>query len=95
MLNCKKGKTKIDSEINGVLEEMEHMSSATDEYSTSAKNLETLYRARNLAKEREIDVNKVITAGAYLAGIAMILLFESYGGIITTKALSFIPKGRV
>lgn len=95
MFKRKKDYVDIDLEIHNVLEEMKHMSSTSEGYSKAASNLEILYRAKGCVNNHDIDVNKLITAGAYLAGIVMILAFEGSGNVIATKALSFIPKGRV
>jgi hypothetical protein len=84
----------LQDEINSILEEMASEQPDTDKYSREADNLEKVCRAKSYEHNSPIDINTIITAAASLGGIVLILNYEKLG-VVTSKALSFIPKLRV
>lgn len=87
-------KNTVDDEIDAVLEEMAIEHGDTDRYKKLADNLRTLYEIKATSKKTKIDPNTLITAGASLAGILLVLHYEKVD-VIATKALGFIPKVRL
>lgn len=87
-------KNTVDLEIDALLEEMAVEHGDTDKYKKLADNLKTLYEIKATSKKTRIDPNTIVTAGASLAGILLVLNYEKVD-IITTKALGFIPKVRL
>lgn len=84
-------RTKLEKEIDLVLDEMSSVNSDTEKYTTMAKNLETLNRIKN---ERKVKPETYINGIVYFGGLCLILGFEK-ANIITSKALGFVIKGRV
>ena len=93
MLFNKKNKVTIDKEIDNLLSAMETVDPASDEYQTLAKNLETLAKAKSYDKQRYVDKTTLLYVAGNLLGIAIIVGYER-AGVITSKALSFVLKGR-
>jgi hypothetical protein len=83
----------IDPLIAECLGQMEHIDEATDEYTKMAQNLKTLVEAKAAEpKPKKLDVNTVAVIAANLAGIAMILIAEKSGSIVTSKGMNFVMK---
>lgn len=82
----------IQKAIDQVLTEMEDVTADSPEFAKMVDQLVTLTKALP-AKEAKVKLDTLITAGASLAGIIMILTFEK-AGIVTSKALSFVMKAR-
>jgi ribosomal protein L18E len=97
LFTTKKTKTKLEVEIDSVLETMSVWAPGSEEYTKMAENLERLYKSKALVKDEKIrfitpDTIAVIVGN--LLGIAMILHHERLE-VVTTKALGFVIKGRV
>lgn len=88
-----KKQNKIMQEIEYLHEELDNYDSASQEYSNIIKQIEVLYK---LDKEVKfvIDPNTALVVGANILGILMILGYER-AHVVTSKALSFVIKGRV
>lgn len=67
---------------------------ASERYTASIRNLETLERLRNKGFLECIDPNQIIGAVASIGGIFAILKFEKIG-VISSKAFSLISKIRL
>ncbi len=93
MIHLRK-KSKLDVVIDSITEKMLKLEPNSDEYTTMAKNLETISKAKSYEKERGIKPDTIILGVVNLIGIILILKHEQVD-IITTKALSFVLKGRV
>jgi hypothetical protein len=65
-----------------------------DLYSTMTENVERLYKAKSYEKTRGVSPDTIITVVGSLLGIILILGYEK-AGVITSKALGFVLKGRV
>lgn len=88
-----KKKHSLKREIESVLKRMSELSPDSDEYAKMAKNLETLYSAASKSKDK-VSLDTIVTVAGSLLGIILIINHEQTG-IITSKALGFIIKGRV
>jgi hypothetical protein len=87
-------RTKLEKEIDSVLEQMSAWTPDTEEYSAMSVNLEQLYKARAQERIHHISPDTIAVVAGNLLGIVLILNFEKTD-IIRTKALGFILKGRV
>lgn len=87
-------KDKFDQEIEAILDELQFHEKDSKEYAQIMNQLEKLVKAQDIRKNRRIKPDTLAQVGANLAGIGLILNFEKIG-VITTKALSFVVKGRV
>jgi len=63
-------------------------------YLDSANHLKVLYEIKAIEAKRSISPDTWAAVGANLLGILLILNYERLG-IITTKALTFVAKGRI
>lgn len=87
-------KTKLDEEIDSLLEEMKVVAGGSPEYSAMASNLATLYSAKAKNAERRVKMDTVLLVTVSLAEV-LLMLNKERTEIITSKALGFILKGRV
>ena len=86
-------KKPMQKEIESVLEKMATLSPDTEEYTVMARNLETLCSA-NSKNKSTMDLNTILVVTGNLVGILMIIYHEQTG-VVTSKALGFVLKGRV
>jgi len=92
-LFTKKKKQSVNKEIARVLTEMSKLEPNSKEYTMMANNLELLMSAIS-KKKAAISFDTVMTVVGSLGGIALIV-FSEETRVITSKALSFVVKGRV
>jgi len=92
-MNIFKKRHSLNKEIEIVLEKMSKVTPDSNEYTAMAKNLETLYSA-NSKSRNTVSLDTIVTVAGSLIGIILIINHEQTG-IITSKAMSFIIKGRV
>lgn len=85
---------KLDMEIDSVLEELQYHEKDSKEYAQILTQLEKLMKMQDMRKGRHLKPDTVAQIGANLAGIGLILNYEKLS-VITTKALSFVIKGRL
>lgn len=88
-----KKRYSLNKEIKNVLKRMSEVSPDSDEYAKMSKNLETLYSAASKSKDK-VSLDTIVTVAGSLLGIILIINHEQTG-IITSKAVGFIIKGRV
>jgi len=88
-------RSSIDKEIDNVIEVMSITKSDSDEYKNMATNLEVLMKGRSYNKDNTKVSKDIIVAGVF--GIIQILIIVGYehGHVLTSKAVSFVTKGRV
>lgn len=86
-----KSKTSLDKEIDKLVLELETHEPTSTEFGTIVERLSKLHKIQEDRKPESINPNTVLTIGANLAGILMIINYEHLG-VISTKAMSFIPK---
>lgn len=87
-------KTKLEVVIDSILDDMSKLEPNSDEYTDMANNLEKLLKAKSCEKLKGISPDTIAIVLGNLLGIVLILKHEKID-IITTKALSFVLKGRV
>lgn len=92
-MKFKKNKHTIDKEIDSLLNEMSNFDPMSNEYKILAENVERLAKAKSYDKQRYFDKTTVLYVMGSLMGIAMIVGYEK-AGVITSKALGFVLKGR-
>jgi len=84
----------VQKEIETVLVHMKTLKPESQEYTATAKNLETLCSANSKVKDQKVSWDTIITVAGSLVGIAIIIGYE-HTGVIMSKALGFVVKGRV
>jgi hypothetical protein len=87
-------KSKLENVVDSILDDMSKLEANSDEYTTMAENLEKLLKAKSYEKDRRISPDTIAIVAGNLIGIVLILKHEKID-IITSKALSFVLKGRV
>ena len=90
----KRKPTKLDEEIDRVLDWMRSEKPGSAEYTKMADNYKKLYEIKNGNRNDRIKPDTIATVGCNLIGIWLILNYEDLN-IITSKALGFVLKGRV
>jgi hypothetical protein len=86
--------TKLEKEIERVVESLKELSPNSAEYAEASKNLKTLHEAKSLNKLNFISKDTLVTAGVSLLSVLIIVGHESVSSI-TSKAVNFVIKGRV
>lgn len=85
--------TRLDQQIDTVLERMSEIEPYSEEHENLAKQIETLYKAKSLTKDDRVSADTKLQVAANLIGIAAILSHER-AHVVATKALSFVMKAR-
>lgn len=89
---------ELDSTITDLISAFAGLDDGSDEQTAAAQALKTLMEARtaDLASRHApiIDPNVLVSAAASLTGIIAILGFEK-ANVVTSKALSFVPKTKI
>lgn len=89
-----KQRTNLEKEIDNLLLRMECCAKIEEEYTAMAENLERLYKAKGYDTQSRISPDTIAIIAGNLLGILLIMNYER-AGIITTKAIGFVLKGRV
>lgn len=89
-------RTNLEKEIDQVLIDLSALPPQSKDYATIVMHLETLYKLKLEEKEKDhkIKPDAIIIVAGNLLGILLIMNYEKTN-VITTKALSFVLKGRV
>ena len=87
-------RSKLEKEIDVVLDELHRVPSDQPEYTIIADNLEKLYKIKNDEKSQKVKPDTYVNAIVYLGGIILVLWHEKTQ-IITGKAFSMLTKWRV
>lgn len=87
-------RTKLEKEIDDVLNEMIYQDKSSKEYAKNVEHLERLYKAKGYEKPSRISPDTMLIVAANLLGIILILKFEKLD-TITSRAVQFVLKGRV
>ena len=95
-LITKKEKPILDEEIERVIKLMSTVNPNSDEYTAMTKNLDTLTKAKGsvAATRRRVSPDVIVSGVFSLVSIGCILGYEQLH-VITSKAIGFIPRGRV
>lgn len=95
-LFAKKEKTKLEVEIDRVLDKLSTIDPVKHEYEYEVitDQLSRLHEAKSRDADNQVSMDTLAIIAGNLLGIGLILNYEK-ANIITTKALGFIIKGRV
>lgn len=91
--NTKKDESKLEQEIDSILERMKDMELQSDDYEVAVERLSALYRIQRDIPKWNVSPDTVAMVAGNLFGILLILKYEDMN-IITSKALGFVLKGR-
>lgn len=83
-----------EEEIERLVMLMKEFKPWSEEYKAMAEQVEVLARSLSYTKDKDVNKNTMISAGAALAQVWMILNYEQLN-VITTKALAFVGKVKV
>ena len=89
----KKEKTMLEKEIEEVLLDMKDMYVDSDEYEVALNHLSTLHEINSKEKKWNVSPDTMAVVAGNLLGIMLILKHEELN-VITSKAMSFVIKGR-
>ena len=81
--------TGLEKAIDQLLSEMANFSGDDDEYAKMVDQLDKLYKLKALDKPDRVDANTLAIVAGNLAGIIIIVGYESRN-VVTSKALGFI-----
>ena len=84
--------TLIEEEIEEVRRQMQTVPADSDEYAAMVKQLVELYKIKDPGLRDSTTLKDWIPVIASLAGISLIIVYESFGHSFTSKAASFIRK---
>lgn len=90
----KRGKSRLDQEIEDVLVILSGLKKSSVDYAATLEHLECLYKMKAMNAERCIKPDTILLVAANLAGILLILKYEKLDAI-TSKAIGFVSRGRV
>lgn len=88
----------LDESIETLIASLADLDKGEEKYAAKVADLKTLMELRSHDYEawdkRTVSPEVLVAAGAHILGIVMILGFEKRN-VITSKAMSFIPKIRM
>lgn len=84
---------KLLEAITRVMDEMATLDPESDEYTVLLAKLERLMNLKPDTGKREVSRDALIAAGAQLAGILTIVVYESKH-VLTSKAMSLITRSK-
>ena len=90
----RKKKSNIEKEMDLLLEVMRNVDPTSDGYTTMAKNLEVLSKAKESEKKNSTIANTRLVVGGSLVEVVLMLNYEKLG-VIASKVLGRILRGRV
>lgn len=92
-LTEKKEKTKLEQNIEQLERTLLATPPGSDAYREMVKELETLYAIKREERKNKVSKDTLALIAGNLVGIGMILSYEQLH-VISSKALSFVIKGR-
>ena len=84
----------MDDEVARMLKELSELPAGSKEYKAVAENLETICKARNYKPSSLVNWDTIVMATTNILGIILVLNYEQLH-VVTSKAMSFVGKGRV
>ena len=84
---------KLNAEMNRLLDEMDTIDTNSDEYAQLMTHLERVNKLRTQERPQRVSRDTMLVVLGNLAGIA-IIAFSERTTLLSTKALSFVPKAR-
>lgn len=92
-LRPKERPSALDPVIEDLVSELKGFDGTDENYRTAADNLKILLEAKALEpRRREMDPNVIAAVAGNLAGIVLVLAFETRGNVIASKAMNLIHK---
>lgn len=88
-----KSQAALDREITRLVDQLCSLPADSKEYAAVTDNIKILCEAREKKDPSSISTEMLLSIGANLIGLLVILNFEKTG-IITSKALSFLWKSK-
>lgn len=82
---------QISDEITHVLDRMKSIDPSQEEYTTLVNHIKILSEAQAKKPARMIDRDVLLTVGANLTGILLVLYFERFN-VVTSRAFSMILR---
>ena len=90
--------TKLDERINDLIDSLAGFEDGSEEQAAAITALKTLTELRAMERQTmrrpSVSPDVLVSAVASLAGIIAILSFEK-ANVVTSKALSFVPKPKI
>lgn len=81
----------IQQTIEAALKEAELHDPASEDYTTIARNVETLAKAKALGDSKKLSKDAILGAATSLAGIVAVLQYERLA-VVSSKAFGLIMK---
>lgn len=81
----------IQETIEAALKEAELHDPASEDYTTIARNVETLAKAKALGESKKLSKDAILGAAASFAGILAVLHYERLA-VVSSKAFGLIMK---
>lgn len=91
----KRKKTKLELEIEALLQHMALEGSGSPKYEQLANELKILCEASSKEPKRYVSPDTWALIGANLAGIALIMAFEAGGHLFRSEAKGFLQKIKI
>lgn len=86
-------KTKLDDAIEEVYRQMESLTADSAEYAKMVIQLDALYKIKSQNKDKNsVELKDWIPVIGSVGGILVIIIYESMGHSMTSKAMSFVKK---
>lgn len=86
-----KNSDPIQQTIEAALKEAELHDPSSEDYTTIARNVETLAKAKALGESKKLSKDAILGAVTSLAGIAAVLHYERLA-VVSSKAFGLIMK---
>jgi len=77
--------------INAALKEAELHDPSSEDYTTIARNVETLMKAKALGENKKLSPDAILGAATSILGIIAVLQYERLA-VVSSKAFSLIMK---
>jgi hypothetical protein len=82
---------ELEEAIDRLFEALKDQEPGTEDYAKMAALLDQLYKLKEIDSKSRLSRDVIATIGANLAGVILILSYE-HGRVVTSKALTFVPK---
>lgn len=89
----KKKPSGLDVAMNEIYSEMQGFTSDSEEYCKMTDQLLKLHSMKAVDKSRRVSPDTIVTVGANVLGIILILHYEQVH-VLTSKALQFVIRAR-
>lgn len=83
--------TPLDLALTQALSDLQTLSPESDEYTKAVTNIDKLTKMKEHHAPKKVSPDVLVTAGANLAGIVLILQYERVH-VVASKALGFVMK---